>query len=159
MDEDPELYMSLSKRLEQILKELKENWAEIEKALIKFITELKNPVDEVADSLPLPGETAKEISPFFKLIKAEVEKRSKKKIPTDSDEFKLMVKQTINIVNTIKDEITTVGFWRDKASRAELEKKIWRILVEDELMTEKESEKMAPNLVALAKTRHRFMIK
>jgi len=152
LHEDPALFTTLSEKLEQILQDLKDNWAELERELGRFIEEeLKQGREQEVEGLD-----PKVQAPFFGLLKDAVEESSGQSL--EGDVFRTAVTTTIEIVDHIKEEIRRVGFWRDPPSRQRLENWVYRSLRRSRLVSNDKVQELAIRFVDLAKSRHRFLV-
>jgi type I restriction enzyme R subunit len=152
LHEDPTLFTTLSAKLEQILQDLRDNWAELEKELQRFIDdELKQGREQEIEGLD-----PKIQAPFFGLLKEAIEKSLGR--PLGGDAFRTAVTTIIEIVDHIKTEIGLVGFWRDPPSRQRLENWVFRSLRRSRLIRNDQVQELAIRFVDLAKSRHRFLV-
>jgi type I restriction enzyme R subunit len=151
LHEDPALFTKLSEKLEQILRDLENNWTELERELRRFIE------DELTQGREqeIEGLDPKIQAPFFGLLKDAVEEASE--TPLEGDRFRAAVGATVEIVEHIRREIARVGFWRDPPSRQRLENWVYRHLRRSRLVSDEKVQEVAIRLVDLAKSRHRFL--
>jgi type I restriction enzyme R subunit len=153
-DEDPSHYRKLSERLEEILRQLKDNWAELERALRQFIQqELER---EKKDTIP--GLDPRMHAPFFGTIKEAIGKERNAEITTNDPSFKEIADLTVSLVDGIRTKIQVVDFWRDDQSRLALENSIYRVLLRSGKVAKTKVAELATRIVDLARNRHRWLI-
>ena len=104
INEDPEFFNTMSEKLEKILQTLKDNWDELEKALIQFIRE------EVARGRQpdIPGLDPKLQAPFFGVLKQRLDTELGTAVDSASPEFAALVQLTVDLVERIREEIRRV---------------------------------------------------
>ena len=136
MPKDPELYARLSERLEQILEEFKNNWAELRKAL----EQLRRDIKAGRAKENTYGYDATHEMPFLGLLKTEF--FGKKTFEELSDEQMTMMKNlTDNVLNRFKQETVAVNFWNNVALQQELRTYIIKQLISPEI------KKFVPDIV------------
>lgn len=136
MPKDPELYARLSERLEQILEEFKNNWAELRKALEQLRRDIK--VGRAKENTY--GYDATHEMPFLGLLKTEF--FGKKSFEELSDEQITMMKNlTDDFLNRFKQETSAVNFWNNVALQQELRTFIIKRLLSPEV------KRHVPNIV------------
>ena len=136
MPKDPELYARLSERLEQILEEFKNNWAELRKAL----EQLRRDIKAGRAKENTYGYDATHEMPFLGLLKTEF--FGKKAFEELSDEQMTMMKNlTDNVLNRFKQETVAVNFWNNVALQQELRTYIIKQLISPEI------KKFVPDIV------------
>lgn len=136
MPKDPELYARLSERLEQILKEFKNNWAELRKAL----EQLRRDIKAGRAKENTYGYDASHEMPFLGLLKTEF--FGKKTFEELSDEQMTMMKNlTDDVLNRFKQETVAVNFWNNVALQLELRTYIIKQLISPEI------KKFVPDIV------------
>lgn len=136
MPKDPELYARLSERLEQILEEFKNNWAELRKAL----EQLRRDIKAGRAKENTYGYDATHEMPFLGLLKTEF--FGKKTFEELSDEQMTMMKNlTDDILNRFKQETVAVNFWNNVALQQELRTYIIKQLISPEI------KKFVPDIV------------
>lgn len=136
MPKDPELYARLSERLEQILEEFKNNWAELRKALEQLRRDIK--VGRAKENTY--GYDATHEMPFLGLLKTEF--FGKKSFEELSDEQITMMKNlTDDFLNRFKQETSVVNFWNNVALQQELRTFIIKRLLSPEV------KRHVPNIV------------
>lgn len=136
MPKDPELYARLSERLEQILEEFKNNWADLRKAL----EQLRRDIKAGRAKENTYGYDATHEMPFLGLLKTEF--FGKKTFEELSDEQMTMMKNlTDDILNRFKQETVAVNFWNNVALQQELRTYIIKQLISPEI------KKFVPDIV------------
>lgn len=136
MPKDPELYARLSERLEQILEEFKNNWAELRKALERLRRDIK--AGRAKENTY--GYDATHEMPFLGLLKTEF--FGKKAFEELSDEQMTMMKNlTDDVLNRFKQETVAVNFWNNVALQQELRTYIIKQLISPEI------KKFVPDIV------------
>lgn len=136
MPKDPELYARLSERLEQILEEFKNNWAELRKAL----EQLRRDIKAGRAKENTYGYDATHEKPFLGLLKTEF--FGKKTFEELSDEQMSMMKNlTDDVLNRFKQETVAVNFWNNVALQQELRTNIIKLLISPEI------KKQVPDIV------------
>jgi type I restriction enzyme R subunit len=153
-DEDPAHYRKLSERLEEILRELKENWEELERALAQLIKE----ESEHGKTEPVSGLDPRIHAPFFGTIKEVIEQERNAKLTPDDPSFKAAADLTVSLVDQIREKIKMVDFWRDEQSRLSLEKTIYKALLKSRQVAKAKIAELATRIVDLARNRHRWLI-
>jgi type I restriction enzyme R subunit len=153
-DEDPTHYKKLSERLEAIIKQFRENWQALEKALRKFIEE------ELArgEKSTVPGLDPKLHAPFFGTLKEAVEKEQGGELKSDDPVFKEVVDLTVSTVEEIREKIRLVDFWRDQHSRRSLEKAVYRALWRSGKIARGKLAELATRMVEQARSLHRLLV-
>jgi type I restriction enzyme R subunit len=109
--EDPEHYQRLTERLEKIIGELEGQWDELEEALSDLIIEVRKgrPEDQ-------SGLDPRLQSPFLGVIIRGLEGEEN----VDVKMVEKWAPVTVDIVETIKREISNAGFWSTTARQGEL---------------------------------------
>ncbi len=136
MPKDPELYARLSERLEQILEEFKNNWAELRKALEQLRRDIK--AGRARENTY--GYEASHEMPFLGLLKTEFYGR--KSFEELSDEQMGVLKNlTDDVLSCFKQETEAVNFWNNVALQQELRTNIIKLLISSEI------KKQVPDIV------------
>ena len=128
MGEDPAYYETLSKKLEEILQQLRENWLEIEAALKRLIEEAWRHGREVE----IEGLDPRRDAPFYGLLKKTIE--TEQGAPLNDQQLKDLVPLTVELTAHIQQEVNMVGFWRDAQSRQGLERWLYREILQKRLV-------------------------
>lgn len=132
IDEDPELFASFSKALEEILQNFKGNWKLIYEELEKLREKIKNREKEQNYGLD-----RKKQMPFFRILKAELfDTRD-----LTEDEIALNVNLTQHIFNLVTIEIKLMGFWDSTPAQLKLKAELQKTLLSPEF-------KDLPNIIA-----------
>lgn len=117
IDDDPELFASFSKALEEILENFKGNWQKIYEELEKLRERIRTQEREETYGLD-----RKKQMPFFRILKAELYTDGR----VDEQGISQLVNLTQNAVNILQVEMATTGFWdsvpAQNRMRAELQK-------------------------------------
>lgn len=153
-DLDPSHYRNLSKRLEEILKELKDNWDALEKALAQFIEDEKKHGEQSS----VPGLDPRMHAPFFGTIKDVIDKDGGHVLTPEDPAFKQIADLTVTMVDGIREKIHVVDFWRDEQSRRSLEKTVYQKLMRSGLVARTKLAELATRIVELARSRHRWLV-
>lgn len=153
-DLDPTHYRNLSMRLEEILKELKDNWDALEKALAQFIEEEKKHGEQSSVS----GLDPRMHAPFFGTIKEAIDDVKGNPMMPEDPTFKQVADLTVTMVDEIREKIHVVDFWRDEQSRRSLEKGVYQKLRRSGLVARAKLAELATRIVELARSRHRWLV-
>ena len=149
IDEDPELFASFAKSLEEILKNFKGNWKLIYEELEKLREKIRNREKEETYGLD-----RKKQMPFFRIFKAELFGNRDLTV----DEIARNVNLTQHIFNLVATEINLTGFWDSTPAQLKLKAELQKMLLSPEF-------KDLPNIILkrneiisrimeLAKTNH-----
>ncbi|AJW63102.1 Type I restriction enzyme EcoR124II R protein [Elizabethkingia miricola] len=123
LDEDPELFASFSKQLEDILEEFRGNWRKIYEELLKLREKIKDREKEVTYGLD-----RKKQMPFFRIFKKDLFDNK----DLTEDEIAKMVALTQDVSNTIATEIRLKGFWNSVPAQNKLKEELKKILISKE---------------------------
>lgn len=145
LDEDPVYFTSLSKKLQDILTELNEQWDEQVEALRELIESAKEGRKE--EDSPVTSLYA----PFYALLK---EKILGEQEPSEKKQAKI-VELTTDIVDHIRQEITIAGFWNKTQARDDLHGWIFKRLDESRLIKWEDLDSISSELMNLAKANRR----
>ena len=128
MPKDPELYARLSERLEQILDEFKNNWAELRRAL----EQLRRDIKAGRAKENTYGYEATHEMPFLGLLKTEF--YGKKSFDELSeDQMDVLKNLTDDVLSRFKQETEAVNFWNNVALQQELRTYIIKQLISPEI--------------------------
>lgn len=149
IDEDPELFASFAKALEEILQNFKGNWKVIYEELEKLREKIKNREKEETYGLD-----RKKQMPFFRIFKSEIFNNR----DLSEDEVAQNVSLTQHIFNLVETEIKLTGFWDSTPAQSKLKAELQRILLSPEFKTlpcvfEKRNE-IISRIMELSKTNH-----
>lgn len=149
IDEDPELFASFAKALEEILQNFKGNWKVIYEELEKLREKIKNREKEETYGLD-----RKKQMPFFRIFKAELFDNRE----LSEDEIARNVNLTQHIFNLITTEIKLTGFWDSTPAQLKLKAELQKMLLSPEFkdlpnIITKRNE-IISRLMELAKTNH-----
>ncbi|MHC1744963.1 MAG: type I restriction enzyme endonuclease domain-containing protein [Syntrophobacteraceae bacterium] len=153
-DEDPAHYRKLSERLEEIIKQLKDNWEALEKALREFIEqELTREGKQTVEGLD-----PRLHAPFFGTLKDAIEKEKGAELKSDDPLFREVVDLTVSTVDEIQARVRMVDFWRDEQSRRSLEKSVYRTLLRSGKVAREKLAELATRVVEQARNLHRLLV-
>lgn len=111
IDEDPELFASFSKAIEEILKNFHGNWKKIYEELEKLRERIRQREQEATYGL-----NRKSQMPFFRIFKAELwDNRD-----LTEDEIGLNVALTLAVSAKLQTELKLVGFWDNTMAQNKL---------------------------------------
>lgn len=149
IDEDPELFASFAKALEEILQNFKGNWKVIYEELEKLREKIKNREKEETYGLD-----RKKQMPFFRIFKAELFDNRE----LSEDEIARNVNLTQHIFNLITTEIKLTGFWDSTPAQLKLKAELQKMLLSPEFkdlpnIITKRNE-IISRIMELAKTNH-----
>lgn len=149
IDEDPELFASFAKALEEILQNFKGNWKVIYEELEKLREKIKNREKEETYGLD-----RKKQMPFFRIFKAELFDNRE----LSEDEIARNVNLTQHIFNLVATEIRLTGFWDSTPAQLKLKAELQKMLLSPEFkdlpnIITKRNE-IISRLMELAKTNH-----
>lgn len=123
IDEDPELFASFAKALEEILKDFKGNWKAIYEELEKLRNKIKSREKEETYGLD-----RKKQMPFFRIFVAEIFENRK----LTENEISSNVSLTQHIYNLVSNEIKLSGFWDSPPAQLKLKSELQKILLSPE---------------------------
>ncbi len=149
IDEDPELFASFAKALEEILQNFKGNWKVIYEELEKLREKIRKREKEETYGLD-----RKKQMPFFRIFKAELFDNRE----LSEDEIARNVNLTQHIFNLVATEIKLTGFWDSLPAQAKLKAELQKMLLSREFkdlpnIITKRSE-IISRIMELAKTNH-----
>jgi type I restriction enzyme R subunit len=147
--EDPARYRKLSERLEQILKDFKDNWDALLVALRELTREAR--ADRGVDRTGLDPKTQ---APFLGLLVEAVGSP----VTGDGERLKTLADHTIEMVDHIRQEIAYVDFWRNTNAQAVLRGWIVRYLDENDIVSFDRQEAVADEIVDLARALHSRLV-
>ncbi|WP_267405521.1 MULTISPECIES: HsdR family type I site-specific deoxyribonuclease [unclassified Chryseobacterium] len=149
IDEDPELFASFAKALEEILQNFKGNWKVIYEELEKLREKIRNREKEETYGLD-----RKKQMPFFRIFKAELfDNRD-----LSEDEIARNVNLTQHIFNLVTTEIKLTGFWDSTPAQLKLKAELQKMILSPEFkdlpnIITKRNE-IISRIMELAKTNH-----
>ncbi|MCK4661721.1 MAG: type I restriction endonuclease subunit R [Bacteroidales bacterium] len=123
IDEDPELFVSFSQALQEILENFKGNWKVIYEELEKLRQKIKDREKEKTYGLD-----RKKQMPFFRVLKAELFDNRK----LNEDEIAQNVNLTQHIFNLVSNELKLTGFWDSSPAQSKLKAEIQKLLLSKE---------------------------
>jgi type I restriction enzyme, R subunit len=142
LDEDPVHYGKLSERLEEILKIYGENWEQLAMALSAFVGEVER--GRKADDTGLDPQTQ---APFFAILKEERQKHQ----PVNASDAKWLARLTVQLVATIREEVSVVDFWKNAHAQEVLRGAVFTFLDDHEIVPFDSADAVADRLIELAK--------
>ncbi len=149
IDEDPELYASFAKTLQEILKNFKGNWKKIYEELEKLRDKINNREKEETFGLD-----RKKQMPFFRIFKAELFDNRE----LTEDEIAQNVNLTQHIFNLVSNELKLTGFWDSPPAQAKLKAEIQKLLLSQQfsklpnIITKRKE--LISRIMEIAKTNH-----
>jgi type I restriction enzyme R subunit len=149
IDEDPERYEELSKRLDRILTQMQDHWDELVAALKQLTDEAK--AGRQADDTGLDPETE---APFLGVIRQEVAKDGA--VPP-AQLLRLAV-ATRGLVSFIRTEIALADFWNKPQAQEALRKRIVQFLDDGDVLPLSRLEELADRLLELARVNHAKLV-
>ena len=123
IDEDPELFASFAKALEEILKNFAGNWKKIYEELEKLRQRIREREKENTYGLD-----RKRQMPFFRIFKAELYDNAE----LDEDQIGKSVALTIEVVEKLQTELRLLGFWASIPAQNRLAGDLQKILLSSE---------------------------
>ena len=153
IDEDPELFASFSKALEEILKNFMGNWKKIYEDLEKLRQRIRDREKENTDGLD-----RKRQMPFFRIFKSELYNDN----DLTEDEVSKSVALTINIVEKLQTELRLLGFWSSTPAQNHLKGELQKILLSPDfcsmpgIVTKRQE--IITRIMEVAKTKHSTII-
>jgi type I restriction enzyme R subunit len=144
-DEDPEHYERLSERLAKFLTELRDRWDELAEALRKFVDEVE--AGRQRDATGLDPETQ---APFLGVLRQEVGAGG----DLTPDRLKILCEVTVEVVEHIQQEIRLVGFWENVHAQTVLRKWLVQYLDGRDVIPFDRLQRVADRLVELANANH-----
>ncbi len=149
IDEDPELFASFAKTLQEILKNFKGNWKKIYEELEKLREKINNREKEETFGLD-----RKKQMPFFRIFKAELFDNRE----LTEDEIAQNVNLTQHIFNLVSNELKLTGFWDSPPAQAKLKAEIQKLLLSQQfsklpnIITKRKE--LISRIMEIAKTNH-----
>jgi len=154
INEDPAFYRTMSEKLEEILQHLRDNWDELERVLEEFIREVR----ERGQDESVEGLDPRTQAPFFGILREVFQNQSGGEINHDQERFSDLVRLSVDLVEHIQQEISSVDFWRDEVGRHQLETWIYNTIRRSRLYTRGTELEIATRMVELARHRHRWLV-
>jgi len=154
LDEDPELFASFSRMLEEILRDFKGNWQRIYEELEKLRQRIKDREREETYGLD-----RKRQMPLFRVIRSKLFEGRE----LTEEYVSRLVNLTQHIFNLLRVELNTIGFWESIPPQNRLKAELQRLLLSEDFiklpgMTGKYSE-MVTGIMEIARTHHHLIIK
>ena len=116
-NQNPAFARKMSEKLEEILQRFKDDWDALERELRKFIEELRQ-----GDRNDFPDLDPKVQVPFVRLV---LEECGKGRELTDQQRTAALT-ATLEMVERIRQEVATVGFWKNPHAREMLTRRLVR---------------------------------
>ena len=142
LDEDPERYEQLSKRLDRILTQMQDRWDDLVTALKELTDDAK--AGRQADDTGLDPETE---APFLGVIRQEVAKDG----TVPREELQRLAAVTRGLVAFICTEIALADFWNKPQAQEALRKRIVQLLDDGIALPLSQLEELADRLLELAR--------
>jgi type I restriction enzyme R subunit len=139
IDEDPAYFAKLSQRVDEILEQLEDRWAQI--SLFEDIVREINAGRQDVEHTGLDPTTE---LPFHGLMAEHV-------ASSDTDASERLAVLTGSLVGDIRRQIAVVGFWENSTKQDELRKSVKRTLDDSNFFAYDDLDELAVDLVALAK--------
>jgi type I restriction enzyme R subunit len=149
IDEDPEHYEQLSKRLDRILIQMQDRWDELVAALKELTGEAK--AGRQADDSGLDPETE---APFLGVIRQEVAVDG----AVSREELQRLAAATRDLVDFIRSEIALADFWNKPQPQEALRKRIVQMLDDGIVLPLPRLEELADRLLELARVNHAKLV-
>jgi type I restriction enzyme R subunit len=131
LDDDPDLQVSFSEALTQILQDFRDNWDRIYEELEKLREHIIN-----ASKEPTYGLHRKKQMPFFRSLKRDIYGDRE----LNEDEISVLVDLTQQIFLVVERELKLTGFWESIPARNRLKAEIQRTILQS-------SFEKVPNLI------------
>ncbi|MEY2913657.1 MAG: type restriction-modification system, subunit [Cyanobacteriota bacterium] len=123
INEDPELFLSFTEKLEQILTEFQDNWERIYAEIEKLRQEIKSKEEENTYGLD-----RKKQMPIFRIFKAQLFANHE----LTQEEITQNVNLTLHTFNVIKQEVQTAGFWDSIPAQNRLKEELQKLFTSAE---------------------------
>ena len=153
IDEDPELFASFAKALEEILKNFKGNWKKIFEELEKLRQRMRNREQENTYGLD-----RKRQMPFFRIFKAELFGNAE----LNEDQIAKNVSLTVNIVDKLQTELRLLGFWNSIPAQNRLKSELQKILLSPDFYQmpgmERKFQQIISKIMEVARVNHSKII-
>ena len=149
INEDPERYEQLSKRLDRILTQMQDRWDELVAALKELTAEAKE--GRQADDSGLDPETE---APFLGVIRQEVAKGG----AVPRAELQQLAAVTRGLVAFIRSEIALADFWSRPQAQEALRRRIVQFLDDGVALPLPRLEELADRLLELARVNHARLV-
>lgn len=120
IDEDPELFASFAKAIEEILKNFKGNWKKIYEELEKLRQRIMQRERENTYGLD-----RKRQMPFFRIFKSELFGNA----DLTEDQIANNVELTVHVTDKLQTELRLLGFWNSIPAQNRLKSELQRILL------------------------------
>jgi len=150
LDEDPERYEQLSKRLDRILTQMQDRWDDLVTALKELTDDAK--AGRQADDTGLDPETE---APFLGVIRQEVAKDG----AVPHEELQRLAGITRGLVAFIRTEIALADFWNKPQAQEALRKRIVQMLDDGIVLPLPKLEELADRLLELARVNHAKLVR
>jgi type I restriction enzyme R subunit len=142
--EDPSHYRKLSERLEEILKEFRDNWDELATGLFRFVGDLRR-----AEDLDVAGLDREREAPFFRTLADATGEEIDPSHPRAET-----VVACREMVARIRQDVRTVDFWRNKPAQDRLRGWLVRFLDDRNLVDFGKVEAVADQIMQQARKLH-----
>jgi type I restriction enzyme, R subunit len=151
MDDDPVFYQEFSERIKKVLVDFAENWKEQKEAFFKIIGDMRT-----AEGKSLAGLAPYTQVPFFRTLMKHAGKDSNS---AEESVIKKYAGMTVEILDHVRQEIRTPGFWQNPNKREVLRSWVEVYLLEnDALDNDSGAAAVADDLVDQAHSKHTALI-
>ncbi len=164
-EEDPVYYEQLSKKLEDILQLLKENWTELARALHRYVRELRQgrPPDATGldprTQLPFLSILEEAASRGSDLFRISLRDHSMGVSQLTPEQRMQLARITERMVGMIRGRIQRVDFWRGSKPAHDLRADIMDFLDDNDIISPYERiHEVADRIIALAHHLHRWLV-
>ena len=125
-DDDPELFASFSKMLEEILEAFRGNWERIREELEKLREKIRDKEKEETYGL-----NRKTHMPFFRVLRQELWGENQ----PDEQGISQLVNLTQQALNLIQVELSSVGFWDAIPAQMKLKAELQKLLLSEQFIS------------------------
>ncbi|MFO7803477.1 MAG: type I restriction endonuclease [Desulfovermiculus sp.] len=146
---NPEYARKMSEKLEEILKQFKDDWDALERELRKFIQTLRQ-----GDRFDFPDLDPNVQVPFVRLIMEAFSQDG----DLDATQREQAINATLEMVERIRQEVSLVGFWKSPEKQELLTRQLVRDLDDCGLCPPGKEREVAQRLVALARENHENLV-
>lgn len=150
IDEDPEYYQSLSRRLEEIIQKSEDRWDELVEKLIQLREEMEKEKTQEEANLGL----SEEEGPFYRVLKEEVTKASGDEAMGEGTHQKVL-DLTKKLVAEFQEATQIVGFFDKWDEVARIKRQIRRSILDQPFGDKALVDAVTERFITLAKVRFR----
>lgn len=148
LEDDPEYYQTLSKRLEAIIKQNEEKWETLVQMLLAFRENIEKDHKKGADEV---GLTETEFA-FHNILMAEVTKQKGEEVVGEETHQKI-IEVVKSLVDMMEKASTIVGFFNKWDERKTVKRKIKRTILEEEFGSKELVQAITDRFMDLAKVK------